>query len=396
MIGTGHIPDALRDCSLLVVDDDAFQRGLIGALLRSAGFHRIAYAEDGRKALEMTEAHAPDLVLLDLLMPEFDGFDTCRALRGDPRWAELPVLAMTALEERDERARIFAAGATDLILKPIHKAELMARIATHLNTRLLVRGLREANERTGAELAAARRMQASLLPGAALLEQIEHRYGVSVAARYAPCTELAGDLWGAWLIDESRFGLFALDVIGHGTIAAINAFRIHTLLQQQTERSRPGCLLENLNRALCPLFPTGQFSTFFYAVFDTTANQLAYAAAGYPNPLLGDDSAERVLDGKGLPLGIRPSARYETRIAAWAPGTSLLIYSDAVSETRDASGVMLGQDGVRRLWAQARATRGADHARATRGADDVVAELEMAVMGSAGLDDDLTLICVTR
>ncbi|CAH2603090.1 Response regulator [Rhodovastum atsumiense] len=377
-------------CPILVVEDGPTNRTIITAHLRRAGFEDLIVAEDGQQALAALEERTPDLVLLDILMPVLDGFATCRALRRDRRWSDLPVLAMTGLEQADERARIFAAGATDLILKPINSAELIARITSHLQNRMLIRSLRELNERTTAELAAARQMQETLLPGTALLAQIEGQYGVSLASRFAPSTELAGDLWGAWPIDAERFGLFALDVVGHGTIAAINAFRIHTLLWQgMTDHADPGRFLESLNRKLRPLLAAGQFATMFYAVLDVARDRIDYAAAGYTSPVIGNGAATRLLDGSGLPLGITQDARYETRTASWMAGEALLLYSDALSEAEapGQGGSLLGEEGAQCLCTEALRTGSAPLA---------LERLAGAIRADAGLDDDLTLVCVMR
>ncbi|MCQ4162585.1 fused response regulator/phosphatase [Roseomonas sp. GC11] len=383
------VPEALRNAALLVVDDAPTKRALVSAHLRRAGFHNITLAEDGLQALEALGQASFDLVLLDILMPGLDGFETCRALRRDPRWAELPVLAMTGLEESEERAEIFAAGATDLILKPIHQAELIARMVSHLHNRQLIRGLRDFAERTNAELAAARQMQEALLPGPALLAEMEARYGLRVASRFLPSAELAGDLWGLWPLDGARFGLFALDVVGHGTIAAINAFRLHTLFaQDRSARDEPGLFLEGLNRRLRPLFSTGQFATMFYAVLDVARDAIAYAAAGYTSPVLAGRGGTRLLDGSGLPLGISGSARYETRQATWRQGEALLLYSDALSEATTACGSLLGEEGVRDLCGAAFASGNGAHGMA-----DALAQ---AASGAHGPADDLTLVCLLR
>ncbi len=380
-------PQALAHCPLLVVDDAPTNRAIIGAQLRHAGFDDVRFAADGAEALQQVQQHKPDLVLLDILMPVMAGYETCRRLRADARWADLPVLAMTGLEEADDRARVFAVGATDLILKPIHPPELIARTTIHLQGRRLIQGLREHAERAGRELAAARRMQESLLPDAAALAALERSYGVSLAAHFAPSEELGGDLWGAWPVDATRFGLFTLDVAGHGTIAAINAFRIHTLLwQDAAARGDPARLLTRLNRRMQGLLAVGQFATLFYAVFDIAADRVTYAAAGAPGPLLLQGGRQEELDGSGLPLGIQAGARYANRRAAWRPGAGLALYSDAFSEARDGGGALLGD-------ARAQACCAAALAEADAGA--AIARLRQAALAQQ-IDDDLTLVCLKR
>ncbi|WP_287447206.1 response regulator, partial [Thalassospira sp.] len=81
------------------------------------------------------------LIILDIIMPKLDGYAVCKAVRADPAFAKTPIIAQTALEENEGRTRIFDDGATDLILKPLNKAELIARTKIHLENRLLVQQL---------------------------------------------------------------------------------------------------------------------------------------------------------------------------------------------------------------------------------------------------------------
>lgn len=99
-------------------------------------------------------------------MPKMDGYEVCKALRADPLFAETPIIAQTALEENEGRTRIFEDGATDLILKPLNKAEMIARTRIHLENRLLVKQLQAYQERTQSELEMARDMQEMLIPKA--------------------------------------------------------------------------------------------------------------------------------------------------------------------------------------------------------------------------------------
>jgi len=188
-------------------------------------------------------------------------------------------------------------------------------------------------------------------------------------------------------VDEDRFAVFAFDVVGHGTIAAINGFRIHTLLSQDlANRGDPVRMLEELNQRLHGLLRIGQFATMVYAVFDVRAHQMRYAAAGYTNPVMLHQGGIRALDGSGLPIGITASARYEAREAPWAPGDGIVIYSDALSEARADNGALLGDDATQVLCGDALALGDAacalDHLRQR-------AE-------SSSINDDLTLLCLTR
>jgi len=115
--------------TVLIVDDDESTRKLIKAMLHREGYHLLE-APNGLEALEQARAHTPDLILMDVMMPQLNGFETCRRIREDPMMAEVPVLFITALSDQESRLRGIAAGADDFITKPINLTELRARVKT--------------------------------------------------------------------------------------------------------------------------------------------------------------------------------------------------------------------------------------------------------------------------
>ena len=120
-------PAALEPAAILIVDDEPAGRETLAALLRS---YRLAFACDGAEALARAAAAPPDLILLDVMMPQMDGFEVCRRLRADPLLADVPILLVTALDDRDSRLAGIEAGADDFISKPFDRAELRARVRT--------------------------------------------------------------------------------------------------------------------------------------------------------------------------------------------------------------------------------------------------------------------------
>lgn len=128
--------------TILIVDDTPANLGVLVETLGAAGY-QLMVAEDGEEALAQTAGTAPDLILLDVMMPGIDGFETCRRLKAQPTTAETPVLFMTALNETPDKVRAFAAGGVDYITKPIEHEEALARVRTHLALRRLRRELAE-------------------------------------------------------------------------------------------------------------------------------------------------------------------------------------------------------------------------------------------------------------
>jgi DNA-binding response OmpR family regulator/DNA-binding CsgD family transcriptional regulator len=141
----------LSGARLLIVDDVPANLTLLHDLLQEAGA-KVFVAEDGLGALEQLAHAQPELVLLDVMMPGIDGFETCRRLKALPGHAATPVIFMSALTDTVDKVRGFEAGAADYVTKPLHPAEVLARLQAHLAVHRLQRELRaEVKLRAAAE-----------------------------------------------------------------------------------------------------------------------------------------------------------------------------------------------------------------------------------------------------
>jgi adenylate cyclase len=140
---------AERAARVLVVDDTPANVKLLEDLLAFHGYD-VEAASSGGEALAMIRGAPPDLVLLDVLMPGMSGYEVCRAIRADPALAMLPVVMITALEDREERVKGIEAGADDFLSKPVNPPELLARVRSLLR----IRGLYETVQRQKEQLAA--------------------------------------------------------------------------------------------------------------------------------------------------------------------------------------------------------------------------------------------------
>lgn len=127
-----HSPDAAIGegaARILIVDDDRVSRVTLSGILRRDGY-QLALAENGQQGLLFAEQGEPDLILLDVVMPDLDGFEVCRRLRHHPHLAEVPVVMLTSLDDRPSRLRGLEAGADDFLAKPCQPEELRARVRT--------------------------------------------------------------------------------------------------------------------------------------------------------------------------------------------------------------------------------------------------------------------------
>ena len=114
---------------ILIVDDEPGARDILEALLLREGY-QLAFASSGKEALKKAQELTPSLILLDVMMPEMDGFEVCQKLREMPLLAEVPIIMITALDDRDSRLQGIRSGADDFLSKPFDREELRARVRT--------------------------------------------------------------------------------------------------------------------------------------------------------------------------------------------------------------------------------------------------------------------------
>jgi diguanylate cyclase (GGDEF)-like protein len=137
---------------LLIVDDVA-QNIQVAANILQQGAYQIAFAQDGPTAIQQSEANRFDLILLDIMMPDMDGFEVCRQIKQNPANQEIPVIFLTAKNDAESVVRGFELGAMDYLTKPFNGAELQARVKTHLELYRSKQKLRAANQRLNIEIA---------------------------------------------------------------------------------------------------------------------------------------------------------------------------------------------------------------------------------------------------
>jgi two-component system, sensor histidine kinase and response regulator len=130
---------------ILIVDDTLANLQVLTGLLQARGY-KVRPVPNGRLALQATRNMAPDLILLDIKMPEMDGFEVCRLLKSDPQLAEIPVIFLSALSETADKIQAFGAGGVDYITKPFQIEEVEARVQTHVRLKRLQKELEDQNE----------------------------------------------------------------------------------------------------------------------------------------------------------------------------------------------------------------------------------------------------------
>jgi signal transduction histidine kinase len=133
-----------EEADILVVDDNPVNLRLLSQMLTARGYH-VRTVVSGEQALTAVHAASPDLILLDIMMPDLDGYEVCSRLKADATTADIPVIFISALGDAEDKVRAFEAGGVDYVTKPLQIEEILARLKTHLSIKRLQRQLQAAN-----------------------------------------------------------------------------------------------------------------------------------------------------------------------------------------------------------------------------------------------------------
>ena len=344
---------------VLLVDDNPTNLQVLSKTLAGRGFELLV-ARNGPSAITIAKKAHPGLILLDIMMPDMDGFEVCERLKADADTRDTAIIFLSAMNDAKEKVKGLDLGAVDYITKPFQAEEVIARVNTHLTIRRLQLNLVERNKeldklnaRMKRSLEAAAKVQRSLLP---------KRPPDTDRARFAwvfqPCDELAGDSLNVYQLDAQHIGLFVLDVSGHGVDAALFSVAITHALSPRVDRSsivtrreadgpyivRPAEVAEQLNRMFPMGSDDGHFSTFLYGILNIEQSTFLYASAGHPDPILvRAGSPPHSLDLGGLPIGVMDEATYDEATIPLQPGDRLFLYSDGLLEAMSPEGEAFGK-----------------------------------------------------
>ena len=253
--------------TILIVDDNAANRDLLSYLVQAQG-HQIATATNGKQAINMIQTGAYDLILLDIMMPEVDGYEVLQWIRASS-WRNVPTIMISALDELDSVVRCIQMGAADYLTKPFNQTLLEARLSVCLEQKRLrdressyLEQLARANEeikklnnclqaensRLSAELEITKRLQMMLLPKEEELSKIKD---LEIAGFMEPAEEVGGDYYDV-LQHHGRLTISIGDVTGHGLESSVLMLMVQTAVRTLAENNEtdPKQFFEVLNRTI--------------------------------------------------------------------------------------------------------------------------------------------------
>lgn len=378
---------------ILVVDDTEVNRELLVRRLHREG-HATAVAGDGREALGLLHESAFDLVLLDIMMPEVNGYQVLEQMQADDALRHVPVILISALDDPDSIVKGLELGADDFLPKPFNPHILRARVGAslarkrlHDREQLYARSLER-------ELDIAREIQAGFLP-----ETLPTREGWDMAAWFQPARQVSGDLYDAFALPGGRLtGVVVADVCDKGVGAALFMALVRSLMRALAARIITGHgetvaqareLVTEVNDYIAHTHDRDHmFATMFFAIVDDLTGDLVYVNAGHEPPVITGPSGLRTrLQPTGPAVGMLPGMTFGGQHEQIAPGESLVVYTDGVTDAVGADGQRYSEERLLELLAEEPGPAQATVDRIRR---------DLGAGSSTGLFDDITVFIAHR
>jgi sigma-B regulation protein RsbU (phosphoserine phosphatase) len=337
--------------ALLVVDDNDDNRFTLTRRLAREGYTNLSSAVNGREALVKLRAESYDLVLLDVMMPEMNGYEVLEQMGADARLRDIPVIMISALDQIDSVVRCIELGADDYLTKPFNPVLLRARVGASLEKKRLRDQVSASLQRLERELDAARTLQLGMLPRA--FPQWSREQPIHVHALMEPAREVGGDLYDCFPVDERTFCFLVGDVSDKGAPAAMFMARTRSLVRMAVdlrnqlapqEARSPASIATTVNAELCQNNDERMFVTLFLGFLDTRNGTLTCVNAGHPPPFVLPASGEVVKcrSAPQIPLGVRRAAQYRDDRITLSASDLIFVYSDGVPEAMNPAGELLG------------------------------------------------------
>ena len=395
---------------VLVVDDVENNRDVLSRRLKRQGY-AVATAENGRQALERLRAETFDLVLLDIMMPEIDGYEVLQRLKADEVLRHIPVIMISALSELDSVVRCIGMGAEDYLPKPFNPTLLKARIGACLEKKRardrethLFQQLQENHERMqelvatlhtrNSEMATWRKLQEADLAIARTTQQaivnsaLPRPDGWQVETVYTPLIQVGGDVYGWRQLDHGSWLFWLADATGHGVAAARFTTLVALLFSHaSTETTTAHGILTRVNAEFYSVLRGRSFMTACCAVIEGDG-RLSFAGAGHP-PLLirRHDGVIEAVPSRSTLIGINPAVEIGETVTTLASGDVALLHTDGLYSLKSSGGERFTSNTLTEAFAR------------IGGSVDFLPRLIAQLVqrsGAQGFDDDLAAIALRR
>lgn len=324
--------------TILIVDDNQVNRYVMEQILKDAHYENIISLESAQALFEFLDSRNSyqlndiSVILLDIMMPSIDGIEACQVIKKDPNFKDIPIIFVSALEDKQKLSEALDIGGSDYITKPINRVEILARIRVAIRLKEELDRQKNQRKKFQNELNLASRVQRSLLTPNII------RQNIAITSSYLPSTNLAGDMYYWNQIDEYRYSVMILDMMGHGISASLVCMYIYSVLQEAVEKLKcPELVITELNRYMNILESEEEnifyYFTGIYLIIDTKNKIIEYVNAGHPSGYALVDEKETVeITQTTSAVGFVKNMDINKGFIRYDSNIQLVLYTDGVLE----------------------------------------------------------------
>lgn len=373
---------------ILVVDDEPVNRLILVRSFANTDAE-IYECSSGFEVMEFLEHKIPDIVLLDIMMPGMDGYEVCHHIKNNPKTFDVPILLITALNDKQSKLKGLELGAYDVITKPFDIFEVRLRVKQYLKMRELFLQVKDYNSRMKKEILAARKIQMNMLPDNN--NQINDQYYFTY--EYYPCDDLGGDFLDFIQLSDHQYMFYIADVSGHGVASSLVTVFLKEFFNQNLKKIRinPNTneILQRLNKAILAVNFSDKYLTLFLGILDVEENILNWSSAG-PNtfPILITKDQVMELKNEAPALGWWEEVEFKNFVTEIPENSSLICYSDAAIEIKDQNNTPLDREGLIKILCDNKINDHLDF--------QSIIHILLDYSNSLSFNDDLTFIGIKR
>ena len=330
---------------VLAVDDTPENLDVVKGILTPE--YKVKVATNGSMALKIAEKQPPDIILLDIMMPEMDGYEVCRQLKSNPGTSDIPVIFLTAKDQTDDEAKGFDLGAADYITKPVNPPILHARVKTHLSLKQSMDALANTKKRMEDELNIGRDIQIGMLP---IDFPVSPHFSLDASMQAAK--ELGGDFYDFFPMGDNEYVFCVADVSDKGVASALFMSVTKAFIKSRSrEVNSTSEVVTWVNNEIAQGNDSCMFITLFIAILDTSTGQVRYTNAGHNPPYVRKANGEVlcITDHHGPMVGAMGGIDYGETTLQLNRGDSMVLFTDGVTEAMNHDKELYGESRLEAL-----------------------------------------------
>lgn len=339
------IPEKAR---ILIVDDVELNIKIAINMLKNEPY-TIDMSNSGFDCIEKVKNNKYELILLDIIMPEIDGYETCRVVKSIQ--PDIPVIMLTGLTDNESLQSSFNSGAIDYIRKPFNKIELLSRIKNILGIKKAEKQMKEYLSKIEDDLKMAENVQKFLLPAWLISNE-----RIEISSKYLPSQSVSGDLLEVINLSESKTLIYIGDISGHGVQAGLlmTAVKsiIRMLIEKMRENFRPYELVNEIHNFVTNKLFANNYMTFLVGIIDHSTDIFEFFNAGHPPIMryrISSGICESVEFNGSIPVGWGSKVDFtykeaESNSIRLTDDDILILYTDGIFECSDSDNNILGMN----------------------------------------------------